>query len=216
VKQRWGWVALYTTNIAVLAVAILWTALLVREKERPQPTSDEKGENMKPCSQPCPVLGKDFIKKTLCAFKELFRARPDGIRKWIITLVLLLCVFQFITAGPGSLFFLLWKRQYKLTMAQYANMTVFLALRSCLTNWALIPLLSRVMPDTGIIIISTVTSTVAITIIMLGESMMVFYISCLLFLFWTFGPTGSRSILSKLVTPIMEGETDLSPICYRF
>jgi hypothetical protein len=49
VKQRWGWAALYATNIAVLAVAILWTALLVREKERPTPTSDEKGENMKPC-----------------------------------------------------------------------------------------------------------------------------------------------------------------------
>jgi PCFT/HCP family folate transporter-like MFS transporter 1/3 len=196
-----GWAALYATNIGVLAVAILWTALLVREKERPTPTSNEKGEKGKPCYHPCPVLGKDFIKKTLSSFKELFRARPDGIKKWIVTLVLVLCVFQFITVGPGPLFFLLWKHQYKMTMAQYADMTVFLALRSCLANWALIPLLSRYISDTGIIIISTITSTVAITIIMLGETMLVFYISCVFFLFWNFGITGSRSILSKLVTP---------------
>ena len=160
------------------------------------------------------VFRIDFIKKILGIFKRIFHTREDGSRVWIVTLIGVLCLQQFFNIGPGAVFFLFWKIQYGLTLPQYANMTIFNAVRTCIANWVLIPFLSKWLPDTTLIIVAQLTSIVGITIHALGTTFPAFYTSLVLFCFWSFGPTGtrccsifftppflSRSTLSKLISP---------------
>ena len=139
-----------------------------------------------------PVFRIGFIKKVLGIFKSLFRTREDGSHVWIVTMVGVLCLMQFFSRGPETVFFLFWKLQYGLTLAQYANMTIFLAVRTSIANWVLIPFLSNWLQDTTLIIVSQLTSIVGITIHALGTTFPAFYASLVLFCFWSFGPTGTR------------------------
>ena len=138
------------------------------------------------------VFRIDFIKKILGIFKRLFRSREDGSHIWIVTLIGVLCLMQFFSRGPETVFFLFWKMQYGLTLAQYANMTIFLAVRTSIANWVLIPFLSKWLQDTTLIIVSQLTSIIGITVHALGTTFPAFYTSLVLFCFWSFGPTGTR------------------------
>ena len=54
---------------------------------------------------------------------------------------------------------MLKKKDYKTAFcisAQYANMTVFLAVRTSIANWVLIPFLSKWLEDTTLIMVSQV------------------------------------------------------------
>ena len=125
-------------------------------------------------------------------FKSIFRTREDGSHIWIVTLIGLLCLQQFFNIGPGAVFFLFWKIQYGLTLAQYANMTLFNAVRTSIANWVLIPLLSKWLQDTTLIIVAQLTTIVGITIHAFGTTSPAFYTSNALFCFWSFGPLGIR------------------------
>jgi len=189
IKQDFGWVALFSSNILLFVLLVLYVALGVRENHH---TRKEKKEN---------IFRIDFIKKVLVIFKRLFRKREDGSHVWIITMVGVLCLMQFFSRGPETVFFLFWKLQYGLTLAQYANMTVFLAVRTSIANWVLIPFLSKWLEDTTLIMVSQATSIVGIILHALGTTFPAFYASLVLFCFWSFGPTGTRSTLSKLISP---------------
>jgi len=189
IKQAYGWVALFSTNILLYVLLVLYVALAVKEKKHMLKEEKEK------------IFRIDFIKKVLGIFKRLFRTREDGSHVWIMTLIGVLCLMQFFSRGPETVFFLFWKMQYGLTLAQYANMTVFLAVRTSIANWILIPFLSKWLQDTTLIIVSQLTSIVGITIHALGTTFPAFYASLVLFCFWSFGPTGTRSTLSKLISP---------------
>ena len=150
-----------------------------------------------------PVFRIDFIKKILGIFKRLFRAREDGSHVWIVTLIGVLCLMQFFSRGPDTVFFLFWKIQYGLTLAQYANMTIFLAVRTSIANWVLIPFLSNWVQDTTLIIVAQLTSIVGITVHALGTTFPAFYTSLVLFCFWSFGPTGTRCSSIVLTLPFL-------------
>ena len=193
--QAYGWVALFSTNILLYVLLVLYVAMAIKEKKH---MLKEEKERSKSHTEYCQldqfasVFRIDFIKKVLGIFKSLFRSREDGSHVWIITLIGVLCLMQFFSRGPDTVFFLFWKMQYGLTLAQYANMTIFLAVRTSIANWILIPFLSKWLQDTTLIIVSQLTSIVGITIHALGTTFPAFYASLVLFCFWSFGPTGTR------------------------
>ena len=193
--QAYGWVALFSTNILLYVLLVLYVAIAIKEK---QTTSGEEKEKSEitivsyHVVQFASVFRIDFIKKILGIFKRLFRSREDGSHIWIVTLIGVLCLMQFFSRGPETVFFLFWKMQYGLTLAQYANMTIFLAVRTSIANWVLIPFLSKWLQDTTLIIVAQLTSIVGITIHALGTTFPAFYTSLVLFCFWSFGPTGTR------------------------
>ena len=195
IVQAYGWVALFSTNILLYVLLVLYVALAVKEKKHMLKEEKEKSKLHKECchfDQFASVFRIDFIKKVLGIFKRLFHTREDGSHVWIMTLIGVLCLMQFFSRGPETVFFLFWKMQYGLTLAQYANMTVFLAVRTSIANWILIPFLSKWLQDTTLIIVSQLTSIVGITIHALGTTFPAFYASLVLFCFWSFGPTGTR------------------------
>ena len=103
-----------------------------------------------------------FVKTTLRKFKSLFRAREDGTRVWILIMAGVLCASSFFYRGPEAIWFLFWKRQYSLTMDIWANLTIIMAARSCFANWVLIPVLSKNMQDTSLLILSNAVTIIAL------------------------------------------------------
>lgn len=191
----YGWVTLFSTNIFLYLLLVLYVAIAIKEKQKTPTGEKEKSEIVilfYHIVNFTLVFRIGFIKKILGIFKSLFRAREDGSRVWIVTLIGVLCLMQFFSRGPETVFFLFWKIQYGLTLAQYANMTIFLAVRTSIANWVLIPFLSKWLQDTTLIIVAQLTSIVGITIHALGTTFPAFYTSLVLFCFWSFGPTGTR------------------------
>ena len=187
--------ALFSTNILLYLLLVLYVAMAIKEKQTRPRGEKEKSEitlGFYHIVNFASVFRIDFIKKILGVFKRIFRAREDGSHVWIVTLIGVLCLMQFFSRGPETVFFLFWKIQYGLTLAQYANMTIFLAVRTSIANWVLIPFLSKWLQDTTLIIVAQLTSIVGITIHALGTTFPAFYTSLVLFCFWSFGPTGTR------------------------
>ena len=103
--QDFGWVALFSSNILLFVLLVLYVALGVRENHH---TRKEKNENSKLNIQAVLLLSLasvfriEFIKKVLVIFKRLFRKREDGSHVWIITMVGVLCLMQFFRFGSSS------------------------------------------------------------------------------------------------------------------
>ena len=183
--------ALFSTNILLYLLLVLYVAMAIKEKQTSPRGEKEKSEitlGFYNIVNFASVFRIDFIKKILGVFKRIFRAREDGSHVWIVTLIGVLCLMQFFSRGPETVFFLFWKIQYGLTLAQYANMTLFNAVRTSIANWVLIPLLSKWLQDTTLIIVAQLTSIVGITIHAFGTTSPAFYTSNALFCFWSFGP----------------------------
>ena len=142
-----------------------------------------------------------FVKTTLRKFKSLFRAREDGSRVWILIMAGVLCASSFFYRGPEAIWFLFWKRQYSLTMDIWANLTIIMAARSCFANWVLIPVLSKKMQDTSLLILSNAVTIIALVMHALCSTIPMFVITIFVFALYSFGVTGARSVLSKLINP---------------
>jgi hypothetical protein len=102
---------------------------------------------------------------------------------------------------------LLFRRQYRVNMAQYADLTTIWAARSFVTNLVILPLLARHLADTSLVLLAILTTSTAYVTTAFGSTVLYLLLVGLLFaLNWPIEKI-TNALLSKLVSADEIGTT---------
>jgi len=186
-----GWSGLYLTSMGLILINMLFIIFVVKEAKREKPEKKEESGNK--C---CQLLTKCF--KT---FHDLFRDRPNGMRTWLITFFIMLILEKFFQAGTYPLYVMFFRIQYGVGTEILGMVFGIFTITTLITQLLIIPIMSKKLRDTSLIIIALITSIGGYLIFALGKTVPVLIISYICFGFYASIHACSKSIISKMVGP---------------
>ena len=199
IKEMAGWSGLYLTSITLICVNLLFIIFMIKEPPKTKPAGEE--EKVEKVAESKGQLCKRLTKQSFNTFKNLFKKRPEGTRIWICTFFVMLMMERFFQAGTYPLHLMFLKVQYGVGMEVLGMVFGIFTICTLFTQLVLIPILSKRLRDTSLIIIALLTSIVGYLIFALGTTVPVLVMSYATFSFYASINACSRSILSKLVSP---------------
>jgi len=191
IQKMAGWSGLYLTSMTILMLNFLVVIFLVKEPKRTKKPVTNSEENL--CLR--------ITKQSFNAFKNLFRKRPHGTRVWLCTFFIMLNMERFFQAGTYVIHLLFIKIQYGRGMEIMGMVFGIFTILSLISQLILIPIMSKKLRDTSIIIFALLTSIVGYIIFALGKTVPVLIGGYSCFAFYASINACSRSIVSKLVNP---------------
>ena len=199
IQQNFGWSGLYLTSMGIIVTNLLFVVFCVKEGERrggegPLPPEKKKDQTKA-------EVFVELVKKCVKTFVDLFKERPNGMRRWIITFFVMLILEKFFQAGTYPLYVLFFKIQYGVGTEILGMVFGIFTICTLVTQLLLIPVLSKFMRDTSLIILALATSIGGYLIFAFGKSVIVLIVSYVFFGFYASINACSRSLLSKMVTP---------------
>jgi len=186
-----GWSGLYLTSMGLILINMLFIIFVVKEAKREK--AEKKEESGNKC---CQLLTKCF--KT---FRDLFRDRPNGMRTWLITFFIMLILEKFFQAGTYPLYVMFFRIQYGVGTEILGMVFGIFTIATLITQLLIIPIMSKKLRDTSLIIIALITSIGGYLIFALGKTVPVLIISYICFGFYASIHACSKSIISKMVGP---------------
>merc|ERR1719370_161011 len=112
----------------------------------------------------------ELVKKCIKTFVDLFKERPNGMRRWIITFFVMLILEKFFQAGTYPLYVLFFRIQYGVGTEILGMVFGIFTICTLVTQLLLIPVLSKFMRDTSLIILALATSIGGYLIFAFGKS----------------------------------------------
>lgn len=112
---------------------------------------------------------KDILNLTISSFKTVFKKRPNQIRVWIVSWILIYCIFFIVGAGFDMVGFKFYRLQYKISSEVFSHLTSTFFVLSFLSQLFAVPLLSNhlSLSDTAIVILALIPACVGF----LGEAL---------------------------------------------
>ena len=199
IQQNFGWSGLYLTSMGIIVTNLLFVVFCVKEGDRrggegPLPPEKKKDQTKS-------EVFVELVKKCVKTFVDLFKERPNGMRRWIITFFVMLILEKFFQAGTYPLYVLFFRIQYGVGTEILGMVFGIFTICTLVTQLLLIPVLSKFMRDTSLIILALATSIGGYLIFAFGKSVIVLIVSYVFFGFYASINACSRSLLSKMVTP---------------
>ena len=152
---------------------------------------------------------KDILNLTISSFKTVFKKRPNPIRVWIVSWILIYCIFFIVGAGFDMVGFKFYRLQYKISSEVFSHLTSTFFVLSFLSQLFAVPLLSNhlSLSDTAIVILALIPACVGF----LGEALFsqvwaLFLIWAVCYLLYFSISATARSAMSKLVDPTEIGK----------
>ena len=199
IQQNFGWSGLYLTSMGIIVTNLLFVVFCVKEGDRRggegPPALEKKKDQTKA------EVFVELVKKCVKTFVDLFKERPNGMRRWIITFFVMLILEKFFQAGTYPLYVLFFRIQYGVGTEILGMVFGIFTICTLVTQLLLIPVLSKFMRDTSLIILALATSIGGYLIFAFGKSVLVLIVSYVFFGFYASINACSRSLLSKMVTP---------------
>jgi len=199
IQKNFGWSGLYLSSMGIILTNLLFVIFVVKEGDRGTEASapEEKKKKEKTKAE----LFVELVKKCIKTFVDLFKERPNGMRTWIVTFFVMLILEKFFQAGTYPLYVLFFKIQYGAGTEILGMVFGIFTICTLITQLLLIPVLSKFMRDTSLIILALATSIIGYLIFAFGKSVLVLIVSYVFFGFYASINACSRSLLSKMVSP---------------
>ena len=197
IQKNFGWSGLYLSSMGIILANLLFVIFVVKEGERATEATPPPEKKKKTKAE----LFVELVKKCFKTFVDLFQERPGGMRTWIITFFVMLILEKFFQAGTYPLYVLFFKIQYGAGTEILGMVFGIFTICTLITQLLLIPVLSKFMRDTSLIILALATSIIGYLIFAFGNSIIVLVISYVFFGFYASINACSRSLLSKMVSP---------------
>ena len=199
IQKNFGWSGLYLSSMGIIFTNLLFVIFVVKEGDRGTealaPIEKKKKDKTKG------EIFVELVKKCFKTFVDLFQERPNGMRTWIITFFVMLILEKFFQAGTYPLYVLFFKIQYGAGTEILGMVFGIFTICTLITQLLLIPVLSKFMRDTSLIILALATSIIGYLIFAFGKSVLVLIVSYVFFGFYASINACSRSLLSKMVSP---------------
>ena len=197
IQKNFGWSGLYLSSMGIILANLLFVIFVVKEADRATEATPPPEKKKKTKSE----LFVELVKKCFKTFVDLFQERPGGMRTWIVTFFVMLILEKFFQAGTYPLYVLFFKIQYGAGTEILGMVFGIFTICTLITQLLLIPVLSKFMRDTSLIILALATSIIGYLIFAFGNSIIVLVISYVFFGFYASINACSRSLLSKMVSP---------------
>ena len=199
IQKNFGWSGLYLSSMGIILINLLFVIFVLKEGDRG--TKEEAPQEKKKKEKTKAELFVELVKKCFKTFVDLFKERPNGMRTWIITFFVMLILEKFFQAGTYPLYVLFFKIQYGAGTEILGMVFGIFTICTLVTQLLLIPVLSKFMRDTSLIILALATSIIGYLIFAFGKSIPVLIVSYVFFGFYASINACSRSLLSKMVSP---------------
>jgi len=186
IRTQVGWTAIFGLNFLLIVANLLYIGFAVKDKKKPVQDGNFG------CWKVTTSL--------LSSYPSLiFRSRPSSGRPLLVAALLSLAFFYFPAHGQGPLWYLFERLQYGINMVDYAHLSTAWAIRSCLTNLIILPVLLIFLQDTTLVLFALTLTASAWTMTAFGTSFT--YLLLVGFLYALNWPIEkiSNSIVSKLV-----------------
>ena len=199
IQKNFGWSGLYLSSMGIILTNLLFVIFVVKEGDRGMETAAPQEKKKK--EETKAELFVELVKKCIKTFVDLFKERPNGMRTWIVTFFVMLILEKFFQAGTYPLYVLFFKIQYGAGTEILGMVFGIFTICTLITQLLLIPVLSKFMRDTSLIILALATSIIGYLIFAFGKSVLVLIVSYVFFGFYASINACSRSLLSKMVSP---------------
>ena len=199
IQKNFGWSGLYLSSMGIILINLLFVIFVLKEGDRE--TKEAAPQEKKKKEKTKAEIFVELVKKCFKTFVDLFKERPNGMRTWIITFFIMLILEKFFQAGTYPLYVLFFKIQYGAGTEILGMVFGIFTICTLVTQLLLIPVLSKFMRDTSLIILALATSIIGYLIFAFGKSIPVLIVSYVFFGFYASINACSRSLLSKMVSP---------------
>jgi len=188
ITTQFGWSAIFGLNFFLIVANLIYIGCVVVDKKKP----------VRDGTSGCWKVTTSLLK----SYPSLvFRRRPLSGRPLLLGVFLSLAIFYFPSYGQGPLWYLTWRLQYGIDMVNYAHLATAWAIRSCITNFLILPVLLVFFQDTTLVLFAlTLTGTAwCLTVFGFGSGFTYLLLVGMLYaLNWPIEKI-SNSIVSKLV-----------------
>eukprot|EP00096_Caligus_rogercresseyi_P009399 TRINITY_DN3188_c0_g1_i2.p1 TRINITY_DN3188_c0_g1~~TRINITY_DN3188_c0_g1_i2.p1 ORF type:complete len:479 (-),score=76.45 TRINITY_DN3188_c0_g1_i2:14-1450(-) len=200
-KKKYGFVYCFSAAIVSSACSILYVIFVIKEKKK-KDTGDGETASEEPPPKKESIFKMFQFKNVKTGLRATFRKRENGLRKYLLLLILAFLLELFLYGGRGSVFFLYFRKKFKWTEIDFSKFMIIFGIQGLLAQFFVIPFLTKrlQMRDATIILLGVAGIFISGFVFAFGNSTEAAYVAGVLGFLGIAIMTVLRSLVTKCIS----------------